>query len=616
MGAIPVHHTGVDTQSAWDANAEVSKLSTPISGSVAEGMFAYYDSRGADDNKDGWPDNKGSYKFPHHNVVSGKPGDANLKGVNNAMARLSQAKVPQSNIADIKAHLQAHQEDAKVIQGRNNNMQEKGSNTLSNLFRAVADVINDHLKPRAVSIEDIWQYVQNELSIENPAPAPDGMDSGDGSYSSQPTAYVLDVYTDGSAIFAIVTKSDGKLYKVPVTVAADNSIETGTYEEVSLEFAPATGRQLSVKRQADGKVRWFAMPACTSVLNRSGEIDSRALFDSFIEHTERTNDYPELDFFHCGEQILLGRADWVGRDGVAYCASGLFYDTPIARAAIAELEKDPEYWGLSIAYTPTKDPEMIRSSDGIQIPVYNTGINRFISLLPENTAASILTSISTKQEINRMNEKVKAALQKLTGEDRDLFEAIVLKVDSINRESVDMVQRGGDAITTTETHVVETSTPAVPVAQAPAPAVAPEFRAITPDDLTAILNAPEFEAKVNEIVKKAMGMADGTQAPAQPAQANEVQQSVLSPEAVAAQVDAQTELRTMLADLSAKVDGIAKNRDEQVQEVLNDMPARMTRQAPVRPRATILPAQLNRKVVDMAAIASETLSRLPVSAKQ
>jgi ATP-dependent Clp protease, protease subunit len=112
MPAIAVHHTAVDPDGAWDGPAEEAKLSTPITKSIGEGMYAWYDDKAPDDDGDGWPDAKNAYKFPHHEVANGKPGKANLHGVNNAMARLDGADIPEADKTAVKRHLQAHQDDA------------------------------------------------------------------------------------------------------------------------------------------------------------------------------------------------------------------------------------------------------------------------------------------------------------------------------------------------------------------------------------------------------------------------------------------------------------------------------------------------------------------------
>ena len=63
-----------------------------------------------------------------------------------------------------------------------------------------------------------------------------------------------------------------------------------------------------------------------------------------------------LDFFHEGERIRFGVADWLRRDGALYLASGTFDDTELARGAAAGLETQPDYWGGSIAYRVTQAP--------------------------------------------------------------------------------------------------------------------------------------------------------------------------------------------------------------------------------------------------------------------
>lgn len=471
---------------------------------------------------------------------------------------------------------------------------------LAGVFRHVGELFEELETPavdRAVSTQDIWTFVQNQLN--GPADETGAIAADNG--------FVIDVFVDSAGTFAVVTKSDGKLYKVPVTVGEDSSITTGEHQEVLMEFSPVTPRQLRVHRTADGKMRWLAMPACTAALNRVGEIDSTKLFNDFVDHIERTGEYPELDFFHFGERCVLGKADLVFRDGVAYCATGTFYDTEIARAAAATLESDADYWGLSIAYLPTKEPEMIRSKDGIQIPVYNYGVNRFISLLPESTAASILTSIRTQaQENNRMNQTQEEALTRLCGGDKKLIEDIREKLNSVNRQAAGMITRNDTtpATTTVETHVVETSTPVQPASAAPTT----EQRAVTADDLIAILAAPEFEARVKEIIAAVQA---GDMVEQSNPQATTTPVTPTAP-AVSPELEA---LRTALGDLtktvngmSAQITGLVQER-QQERDVMKDMPSRIKRETIVRPRTTVERTQ-ERVKTDLAALAEQTLAQM------
>jgi ATP-dependent Clp protease protease subunit len=59
---------------------------------------------------EGDPEAKQSYKFPHHKV--GTDTAANINGVNNALARLSQSNIPSADDAGVRSHLNAHREDA------------------------------------------------------------------------------------------------------------------------------------------------------------------------------------------------------------------------------------------------------------------------------------------------------------------------------------------------------------------------------------------------------------------------------------------------------------------------------------------------------------------------
>lgn len=474
--------------------------------------------------------------------------------------------------------------------------------SLLELFKEVSSAFQKHaavdkptptvaMKPRAAAVHEIWEFVKGQLesqwTLENPGVQAVETDEYGNSWSMCPW-YVLDVYLNDKGFFALVTKSDGKLYKLPVTVGKDNAIVTGEETEVFMEALPVTGRQIiSVSRSEDGSARWFAAPACTAILNRSGEIDSRALFDSFEAHIMRTGEYPELDFYHMGEKILLGRADWVARDGVAYCASGTFHDTPIARAAIESIEKEQDYWGLSIAYVPTSEPQKIRTSDGAEIPVYNTGVNRFISLLPESDAASILTSISTIEEKKRMNEKVLESFRKLTGDNPELVKQFQMKIDSVNRNAVGMISRDTYAATPS------------PVTVDPAPV---EQREITPEDLTILLESAEFKDAVTGIINDAL---------AAQAQATVDAMTVMQEE----QVKENSTMRGLINGVSARLAKAEKTRDAAIKEVLDDMPEKTIS----RSQVIVRPRNGNRQTVnrseskDMAAIAESTLSRFSVT---
>ncbi len=469
------------------------------------------------------------------------------------------------------------------------------SNPIARFFQGMIKLATDLLpKERAVRMWDIISFVQKQLDEQG-----DVNEFGD----TISSGYVLDAYIDDAGTFAIITRNDGKLYKMPVFVDSQSQISTGEQTEVFMEFTPVS-RNLMIQRQADGSIRWYAMPACTAFLNRSGEIDSRALFDSFVEYAERANEYPELDFYHLGERLTLGKADMLFRDDVNFCASGVFYDTDIARAAVKSLEERGDYWGLSIAYLPTKEPEKIRSTEGVEIPVFNDGICRFISLLPEDTAASILTSITTQEEVNRMNEKQKQALKELTGDDNKLFDTIVEQLETNNRTA----DEPGVITRQTQAPAVAKAKAAPAAAKTPAPAAKPEpvKREFTEDDIAAIFGSDAFKKAVGDIFTEIRA------AEADPDEEEETPAEEPAEETASAE---SRSVKELLVELIQKVDASAKTREADVQEVLDDLPAKIARAKIVRPRtgATLLPGALTaqeRRSLPLADIAASTLEKI------
>lgn len=100
MPAIKAHKTKVDASGEWDGPRAVAEA--PNDEAVLRYMHAWY--AGSE------PERKGSYKFPHH--APGTDTAAVIAGVNNALARLSQADIPAEDRAGVEAHLRGHRKDA------------------------------------------------------------------------------------------------------------------------------------------------------------------------------------------------------------------------------------------------------------------------------------------------------------------------------------------------------------------------------------------------------------------------------------------------------------------------------------------------------------------------
>ena len=263
-------------------------------------------------------------------------------------------------------------------------------------------------------------------------------------YAWERQAHIHDVQIIDDGIYVMLSEQ-GRLYRVPVVVDGGQVI-LGQGEQVRVRSVePMVTR---VWRQSDGQYRWLGISA-TSVLNRAGEIDSTALIDSFIEHAERTGEYPIRMFYHAGEAYRTGQVDFLARDGYCYVTSGI-YDTPLgeieARARLAE----PEYWGDSIGYIPTKSPEFIEAG-GVKLPVYIEGINREISTVPVEDACNWFTRANIYEEEKEMSltGRAKEAFIRLFGGDEAEAEAwLEENTEALNRmiEDDGLIVRA-DAIT-------------------------------------------------------------------------------------------------------------------------------------------------------------------------
>lgn len=234
----------------------------------------------------------------------------------------------------------------------------------------------------------------------------------------------MDIYYDATGMPFCVVAAGGKLYRYSIMIDG-NEAALGEEIPVSQEFVPTARTTTTIRRQTDGKYRWFSVSA-SSVLNRVGEIDSRELFDSFVTHAEETGEYPIRQFFHAGTAFRTGQADFLVRDENLYITSGIYDDTEIAQREVAARQKEPDYWGDSIGYLPTDKAELFEIAEGVTIPVYKRGINKEISTLPEESAANLFTANTEVLEVRRamaLDKRQKEAFVKLFDGNEDEADA-------------------------------------------------------------------------------------------------------------------------------------------------------------------------------------------------
>jgi hypothetical protein len=424
---------------------------------------------------------------------------------------------------------------------------------------------------RALSWGDIWSQTAQALDAD-PTLGP-------------LWPWINDMYQEEDRTVAIVS-AGGKLYRVPVMVNG-TTVEIGTPEEVEITFTPAQRQAFTIVRQADGSHRWFAITE-TAVLLRVGEIDSKALFDSFIAHAEATGEYPTLRFFH-DERIEFGQADWLAREENCYLASGVFDEEhPVAQAFIDALEKGRGTWGTSNGFTPTAEPEMLEIAEGVTIPVYNAGVHREISILPEESAASWFTTITAKG-VTRMRDKVKEALETLFG-DPNAASEFIEQVDRTNREIEErgLITRDAEEPTTEDDN--------------------PTDGEDTTEETTEETRAADEEITVDDAAIERIAAHVVSRFTAQIDELRAMIEGLPKPEPVDL-----TPVREAIDALSVRLTALERTDDEKKREWMADLPARTRTKVSYRPSVTHAApaASPAAKPMDSEQVAQATLAALP-----
>jgi signal peptide peptidase SppA len=105
MPAIAAHSSAT-SDAPWSASTNEGRIKTPVSQGVAAHFWAWRE--GGE-----WPDTKGGYKFPHHEVSgSGNPGAANMRACSAVIAILNGgrggANIPDSDRSGVYNHVAKH----------------------------------------------------------------------------------------------------------------------------------------------------------------------------------------------------------------------------------------------------------------------------------------------------------------------------------------------------------------------------------------------------------------------------------------------------------------------------------------------------------------------------
>jgi hypothetical protein len=408
-------------------------------------------------------------------------------------------------------------------------------------------------------------------------------------------AYPLSLYVEDNSFFCTVAQG-GMIFQVPLTVSKD-AVTMGEWVRVEETFTPVE-QSFRVRRDKNGKYRWTCI-AGTTVLNRVGEIDSSELFDSFIEHAERTGEYPRLDFYHHGEKNPeaweFGTADLLMREGVCYIASGTFDEGhPLAVATIRACERDGDVWGNSIEFRASVKSELIVANPEVKVAVYKRGINTRISVVLEEDAAGLFTLYGIKEGVTQtMDAKAREKLKLLYGDDEAGLQAFLDKFE----ESVDGVNRTvkDDNLIHRAKEDTKTAKVADPVALEDAEPEADETEDEEDEDGLTIEEIVAEVVQSKEILSIAQGVAD----------LKKMMGDLI--------VERENEKKE-IARLNSQVTDLSKDDDEKMQTRLQDLPRSKRTVVTHRPRG-MNEALEGDKPQSMDTIANRTLSGIPSASR-
>lgn len=458
----------------------------------------------------------------------------------------------------------------------------KKQSKLRRLFESLANlIVGEEPKERSLSIPAI--YDQTYVMVNQ----------------QDPMAMLYDLYYDDTGVLYTICTANGKLYRIPLDVT-DGIVTLGEWQEIIVEQSKAPSYRIT--RSAEGVYRWISISG-SSVLNRSGEIDSRQFFDNMIKRAEKTGQYPIRVFFHAGKSLRTGQCDFMARDENLLITSGVYDQTELAQREIVARLKDPTAWGDSIGFYAIGPVSTLRAN-GLQIPVYNDGFCEEISTLPEFEAAAWFTGTPILKEERMLDQRQMSAFVKLfDGDEKAAKEWLEQNAETRNRQIADagMITRA------------QADLEAVTQADAPAPAAADQppadaAPAETPEAAPSGKPMGEIELDDAAIAAIAAAVAENLD-PAKLAEEvskvvkTELEDLTKRVEALESGIKQQAE--AALATQQA-VQRLGRDDEAKRKEWLEDMPAGQPARVTYRPRS-----QTQQAPAQASDVAAATLAKIP-----
>lgn len=238
----------------------------------------------------------------------------------------------------------------------------------------------------------------------------------------------------GGGMFALSVQG-GKLFRSPVAVS-DAGVSVGTPQPVVARFEPVNLQRTRVITRADNNLPIFLSILATAALNKANELDTRALFDTFVERFGQGKEEEYINVYHLGKsKSRIGRLLWVGRDENLLLGIWTPDDNLVGRAIAQTIEADSNgEWGVSIEFLPDNDGTLVEIVPGIEIRAFEAGTLWGASVVRSAHACSWFTGhmTETKARTFTMEKTVADAIKTLIQNPEALTE-FETWVDGANR---------------------------------------------------------------------------------------------------------------------------------------------------------------------------------------
>lgn len=249
----------------------------------------------------------------------------------------------------------------------------------------------------------------------------------------------------------VIVERGGRMFKVPYVEGEDGAIHWGEEQEVKLEYSPKAGvGGLAVVKAQDGSYRWVGWVS-NHYRDRDTppEIIAGAAHREFVEHVEKSGEYPELWVWHT-PGARLGQADWLEFADGFLLSSGTF-DSAEDGERLAELSaKEP----LTMSHG-FKRLRVYGDSRGLVTTRYRM---TECSILPEGAEANLWTHFAALKEVLEMplSPKKREFLVKVMGEER--VKAVEATTEALKAaaEAAGVDWKEVEAITETDTPTAPT----------------------------------------------------------------------------------------------------------------------------------------------------------------